>query len=61
MQLYRNNLLLSIVKPNAETTPNTLKEVADAVKEGSLRLIFPVKGGLTERLLLSAETDVDPL
>lgn len=61
VNLYRNNLLLSIVKPNAEMTPNTLKEVVDAVEEGSLRFIFPVKDDLTENVLLSSAVDDDPL
>lgn len=34
IKLYRSNLLLSIVRPVAETTPNTLEEIVDAVEQG---------------------------
>lgn len=34
VKLYRSNLLLSIVRPPAETTPSTLGEVVDAVEQG---------------------------
>ena len=36
MQLYRSNLLLSIVRPATGKTPNTLEEVVWAVEKGAL-------------------------
>lgn len=35
MQLYRNNLLLSIVRPAARGTLNTLEEVVWAIEKGT--------------------------
>ena len=61
MQLYRNNLLLSIVRPAALTTPNTLQEAVTALEDGSLRLAFPTHSAFTERALLEAGMDNNAL
>ena len=54
MQLYRNNLLLSIVRPATITTPDTMQEVVTALEDGSLRLAFPTYDSLAERTLLES-------
>ena len=36
MQLYRSNLLLSIIQPATGKTPNTLEEVVWAIENGTL-------------------------
>ena len=61
MQLYRNNLLLTIVRPAELTTPNTLQEVVTALEDGSLRLEFPTYTGFVERKLLDAGMNADEL
>lgn len=68
MQLYRSNLLFSIMRPATEKTPNTLEEVVRAVEkgtffyeqrariptiEGDLRLVLAKHNGIAERTLLS--------
>lgn len=70
MQLYSNNLLLSIVRPVTEKTPNTFEEVIWAVEKGmlshqqhecihtiedDLRLAFAKHNGFIERALLSQD------
>ena len=61
MQLYSNNLLLSIVRPAAITTPDTLQEVVTALEDGSLRLAFPTNTVLAGRKLLEESMNANAL
>lgn len=61
MQLYRNNLLLSIVRPAEIATPDTLQEVVTAIERGSMRLAFPTLNGFGERVLLESGMDANTL
>ena len=54
MQFYRNNLLLSIVRPAMTSTPNTLEEIANEIEKGSLRLVFPTHASSVKRTLLDS-------
>ena len=61
MQLYRNNLLLSIVRPAAITTPDTLQEAVTALEDGSLRLVLSRRAGFAERTLLAPDMNDNAL
>ena len=61
VQLYRGNLLLSIVRPAVQTTPDTMEEIVEAVEAASLRLSFSKPDSLTKRTLLSPDMVEDRL
>lgn len=61
VQLYRANVLLVIVRPIADTTPDTLEEVIAAVEASRLRLAFSGNSTTTEYILLAPNMDDDQL